>query len=204
MSLVNRSTLEPVEDETKCFPTEQNQASTCTAKLPPSLPSSVNYICLVPVPRAKMGQGKLSISHGPDSPQCMTVVHWRGTVAITLHLPGRRGHQAKPPVTPCDSAHEVSVQTPCPCRTASAHGRGLVGWQCSRKDQTNPTAVTMVILLRAVRCQPPGVSGSTSSYSSACSPRSGCCGSRDCHFSSTAWFHLACKGRGLRGTCTGA
>lgn len=158
ISLVNRSTLEPVEDETKCFPTEQNQASTCTAKLPPSLPSSVNYIRLVPVPRAKMGQGKLSISHGPDSPQGMTVVHWRGTVAITLHLPGRRGHQAKPPVTPCDSAHEVSAQTPSPCRTSSAHGRDLVGWQCSRKDQTNPTAVTTVILLRAVRCQPPGVS----------------------------------------------
>lgn len=118
---VNRSALEPVEDETKCFPTEQNQASTCTAKLPPSLPSSMNYIRLVPVPRAKLGQGKLSISHGPDSQLGMTVVHWRDIVAITLHLAGQRGHQAKPPVTPCDSAHEVSVQTPSPCRTSSAH-----------------------------------------------------------------------------------
>lgn len=47
------------------------------------------------------------------------------------------------------------------------------------------------------RCEVPAAC-SLQIHSSACSLLSGCSRRHDFHFSSTAWFHLACKGKGWR------
>lgn len=47
------------------------------------------------------------------------------------------------------------------------------------------------------RCEVPAAS-SLQFHSSACALLSGCSRRQDFHFSSTAWFHLACKGKGLK------